>query len=341
VTSRTYYIADLATKGSGTGAESVLKGADKACAETATATGSLAPAGTYVAWISSRSRDALGRLSAAHGGVTPRGWKRVDGRPVVDQIPSGSNAHIFYPVSITETGQAPPHVWVWTATDALSQHDSTRDCMDWTTNSSSSFSIVGLPAAGGDNWSGGVAAPCDQALPLYCMQVDHVVPVTVPSPPANAKRAFVSPPFSPASGLAGADTLCANDAQSAGLTGTFRALLATTTATAASRFHTTNDRPYVRPDGVVLAATDGDLFLATPNTLAPINVDLHGNFSDGSIYTGAPGPSQLGTQTCANWSDGTAASQAVFGTANYTGLNAFSGLTDACNRQGSVYCLQD
>ena len=53
------------------------------------------------------------------------------------------------------------------------------------------------------------------------------------------------------------------------------------------------------------------------------------------------GLNQIGTSTCANWTDATAASQSVFGTANYTGTNAFYGFSDGCNRGGIVYCLQD
>ena len=174
------------------------------------------------------------------------------------------------------------------------------------------------------------------------MQVDHAVPVPAPAAPANAKWAFASNQFTPSSaGLAGADALCTADAQHAGLSGTFRAVLATTTATPASRFHPSGNRPYVRLDGVVVAETDSDLFLATPKMLAPINVDAYGNFSNGTVYTGSAGLNQIGTSTCANWTDATAASQSVFGTANYTGTNAFYGFSDGCNRGGIVYCLQD
>jgi len=341
VTSQTFSTTALATLGAGTGADAVLRGADKACAQAAAASGALVPAGTYVAWISSRSQDALARLAAAHAGVAPRGWSRVDGRPFVDQIPAGNLAHIYYPLAVTELGGAPPHVWVWTATDATAAHVSTSDCMNWASAATSDYSVVGIPTAGGSNWTGGVAGTCDNALPLYCLQVDHATPVTVPAAPANAKRVFMTSGFSPSTGLAGADAACATDAQHAGLSGTFRAALATTTASAASRFHPTGTRAFVRLDGVVVATVDSDLFQASPKMLAPINVDTSGNFSGGSVYFGATGITQVGTNTCSDWTDASAASMVTLGTANYTGTGAFYGFSDACTRVSVIYCLED
>jgi hypothetical protein len=338
VTSKTFTLTELAAKAAGTGAAAVLRGADKACAEAVAASGSLAPAGTYVAWISSRSQSALGRLMTARGGTMPRGWKRVDGLPVIDQLTTGSQ-HVLYPVGVTELGQSPAHVWVWTATDASTTHNETFDCQDWTSVASTDYGVVGLPSAGGANWTGGVAGACNNSLPLYCMQVDHTLPVTVIEV-KGAKRAFMSASFTPTSGIAGADTLCAKDAQHFGLTGTFRALLAQTNVSPASRFHPTNSRPYVRLDGVVVASVDSDLFQATPKMLAPINVDAYGNTSGGVAYVGAPNlVTAAGSTTCSDWSS--SAETTTYGTVNYTGTNAFYGFSDSCTRGGVVYCLED
>ncbi|HVT08536.1 MAG TPA: hypothetical protein VHO67_13840, partial [Polyangia bacterium] len=339
VTSQVYSRAELAALGSGTGATAVLAGADRACAAAAAGPGSLVPAGTYVAWISSRSQDALGRLAAARGGVPPRGWRRVDGRPFVDQIPLGSVPHTFYPIGLTEKGQPPSAIWAWTATTNAQHSIPLYDCQDWTSSASTDNAEVGLPTAGGYNWSGGIGESCSLSLPVICLQVDYAVPVVAPAPPANAKWAFFSYPFSTSSGLAGADALCAKDAAFAGLSGTFRALLATSTASAASRFHLTNTRPFVRLDGVIVAAIDGDLFQAPPKMLAPINEDVYGDFSASSTYVGAPGLTQIGTQTCSDWS--TTSSHGVLGAANFTGVAAFNGFTDVCTRDGGIVCLED
>ena len=338
MTSQSFSVTALAVKGGGTDADAVLRGADAACAEAVSRVGSVAPAGTYVAWISSRAREASSRVVAARGSA-PRGWTRVDGRPVMDQLPvAGTTTHIFYPVVLTELGQPTTSVWVWTGNDGLNQHNATFDCADWSSTSATMYGSVGLPTAGGGNWTGDVGGACNNTLPVYCMQVDHAVPVAVPAA-SNAKRAFVSFPFTPSTGLAAADALCAHDAQTAGLTGTFRAALATSGASAASRFHPTGSRPYARFDDVVVAAADSDLFQSSPKMLAPINVSVSGSFSIGSVLVGATGLGQVGSATCSDWS--AASGNVVLGTGNYTGAGAFGGYTDTCTRTTTIYCLED
>jgi len=269
----------------------------------------------------------------------PRGWKRVDGRPVVNDLVMGAIPHIFYPVRLTEFGQSAPHVWVRTGTEPTGMHNALYDCLDWTSDSGSDNGLIGLEMAGGWDWSGGGAAQCSELLPLYCMQVDHAVGVAVPPVPM-ARRAFTAGGFSPSSGLAGADAVCLRDAQHLGLSGTFRAALATTAASAASRFHPTNARPYARLDDVVVAVVDADLFKPVPAMLAPINVDAYGKFSFGTAYVGAPAIDQVATSAnCSNWSS--TSGFAVYGTANYLGTFAFAGITDLCTRGDVIYCLED
>jgi hypothetical protein len=71
----------------------------------------------------------------------------------------------------------------------------------------------------------------------------------------GASTAFVSAGYYyPSNGMGGADTICTSEAAAAGLPGTYRAFLATTQASGMSRFGE-GGAPWVRVDGVVLAAT--------------------------------------------------------------------------------------
>jgi hypothetical protein len=338
VTSTEYSLEQLRALGTGSGAAAVLTGADRACADAATASGSLAPPGQYVAWISSREASGVQRLVAANGGSMPRGWLRVDGRPFMDQL---LERHVLYPVMLDEKGQRTNAVWYFTGTGADGTHQSTFDCDDWTTSSSSSLGMVGLPGGGGDYWTTGIAGWCGSVLPVLCLQANYLAQVPRPAPPANGKLVFTAQFFMPGSGLEGADAVCASDAASAGLSGTFRALLATSTASAASRFHPTGLRPYVRTDGVVVSAVDGDLFNNWSSMLAPLGVSAIGNTIGSTAFTGAPTPTSLGDFTCGDWTNGTSTANSQYGSAGFTGLGYFSGFVDDCTRGNALYCIED
>jgi hypothetical protein len=84
----------------------------------------------------------------------------------------------------------------------------------------------------------------------------------------------------PGGGLADADALCATEAAEAGLSGSFKALLAADGYSAEDRFDTDGD-VWVRPDGVAITATAADLFEISL-FLTAINVT-----ADASSYLGA------------------------------------------------------
>jgi hypothetical protein len=338
-TSTSYSLAALAAKGAGTGAAAVLAGADAACAQAVAGAGSRAPQGRYVAWMSSTESNAVTRLQAAAGGTLPRGWVRVDGKPVFDALPAAQDAlpHVYYPVMLDEKG-ASAQFQVFTGTD-IHGLSTTPNCSDWSSSAPADAGIAGTPWSGGLNWTAGNAESCSSMMSVYCMQVDHVAVVPAPVPPANARRIFVSAPFNPAGGLAGGDAKCSADAAAAGLAGTYRALLATVAASAASRFQLDGVRPVVRPDGVVVAARDTDLLAAQPLMLAPIGTTALGQPDDSVVYTGAPSPVLAADQNCNDWSTATSAATTHYGIANYTFLDFFAGIVDNCTRGSSVYCL--
>jgi hypothetical protein len=94
-------------------------------------------------------------------------------------------------------------------------------------------------------------------------------------------------------GLAAFDAMCAAEAAAAGIAGTFEAAVATTHASAVSRFDL--DGPaWVRPDGVAIVASARDVGVRKP-LLAPIALHADGTVVPASTLhhawqSPAPGP---------------------------------------------------
>jgi len=156
---------------------------------------------------------------------------------------------------------------------------------------------------------------------------------------------FTKSAWTPSGGLAGADQLCTEEAQQAGLSGTFKALLAAEGTTAASRFDL-NRTPWVRPDGVAIAPTAADLFSAEflDSSIAQ-SADGLQYFGNYGAWTGAWGPTAPGTPetTCNNWTSSSDANAPVYGVSGFTYQNRFfSGGSCQCNADWNhLYCLQE
>ena len=214
-----------------------------------------------------------------------------------------------------------------------SQLNSDGSCIGWTTAATSATfkQLVGLARYGTVGWTNAAGGDCNMPTSIYCLGVDRVSVVTITA--ATGRKAFMSKAnFDAATGIAGADTLCRTEATAAGLAnaGTFKALLATTSASAASRFDESGP-PWVRVDGV---------------QIAPIDVRADGTYNDqqfGVAYTGALAPRDVGTNgtTCNNWSKNDATGNGNF--TNIFDLNFFSGYSAACDRwpgSSHIYCLE-
>jgi hypothetical protein len=278
-----------------------VAGADSICQQRADAAGL---DGSFVAWISDSQSSAFSRLGAA------RGWVRVDGLPFMDEIRAPLT---YYPPSLTEQG-AP----VTDTPIGLGRYGEPTDneCNDW--RGGDGFILTGDPTAGFGGWIGSVGGTgCTVNFRLYCLQRDFISPMTISR--ASGRQAFVTnEPWSPGGGLADADARCAADARAAGLSGTYRALLGTTTASAASRFSTAGSVG-VRLDGIPLVARAADLFDAAGTLLAPLQVTAFGTYlTNYGSWSGGADPRSAGTaaSTCNNWtsSTGTAvAGRVLFG----------------------------
>jgi hypothetical protein len=146
-------------------------------------------------------------------------------------------------------------------------------------------------------------------------------------------------------GLAGADAICQELAEDAGLTGTWTAWLSDDNADAIDRIP---DGQYQIVDGMVIADDKDDL---TDGFLkAPINLNEFGSVGSGNVWTSTQ-PDGTGTGTnCSNWTEdsgsgGCSAGDSgcgVFGS-NATGPDwtQFTGsdFGVSCNATYSLYCF--
>jgi hypothetical protein len=127
------------------------------------------------------------------------------------------------------------------------------NCGNWTSQDTYSMG----PSDGEESaFSGWGSRPWSTPAHLHCFQVDFQTPV-VAVPDSGRLAFYLVDSWTPGGGIGAADTAGQNAATSAGLTGSFRALLATSTDSAASRF--TDGPTWVRRDGVRLAATAADV----------------------------------------------------------------------------------
>jgi len=304
---------------------------DAACQAAASDAGLV---GRYVAWLSSTTSNAIDRLGDA------RGWVRPDGLPFADTIDDIVAGRIITPITLAADGTPQPAAdVVVTGTDELGFARPNDNCADFT--STAATAGVGSLAATAYSWTiaFGAANSCAGGARIYCFGVDDVFPVTLPAP-AVGRHGFLSSEWQLAGGLAGADAHCQADADANNLPGSYAALLATSTATAAARFDASRP-PWVRRDGLPLAATAGEL-LAGQHTV-PLNVDATGayiNFDAGqaSVWTGALGPSDPAKSTCGDWTD--VAKQGTQGAGQFAGPRAFFNGDFPCNFTNRLYCLE-
>jgi cysteine-rich repeat protein len=310
-----------------------LSGADAICQARADAAG---VAGTYVAWLAVTGVAASTRLGSA------RGWVRMDGRPFVDTIDDLVNRGPWYPIGLDEMGSdltAGLSARFVTGTVAGGAPHS-ETCADWT-GSGKSLVRGGMVDMGAINWTTFVSSDCtNDGWRLACFGVDHEEPVAQPS--ESGRLAFVSStPFAVAGGIAAADAHCQSEATGS-LPGTYKALLATTTAGASSRFDLSG-APWVRLDGVAVVESAADL--ASGVLLAPINLGADGSTSyfNHGVWTGASSPatpSASATESCGDW--GATSGEGQRGRTNRSNPTWFADNTAACDSTSMlVYCLQE
>lgn len=296
--------------------------------------------GSYVAWLGSTSEgtSARSRLAGA------RGWVRVDGLPFADTPDALASGEIFYPLRIDESGEDHPGEDApgpWTGATGFGDA-SGDDCAGWTAQTEGE-SLVGDPEAGTRRWTQVAferGACSEDERPLYCFGTDREVRVSPEAPPDHRVAFLSGEGFSPGGGIAAADALCAERAAAAGISGEFKALLATKDASAASRFD--DDGPlWARVDGALLSPS-AEAFVAADRWAAALNVTEEGDYLDVSTWGGSEHPAEIGTDTCADWTD--EGIDARVGVSSSTRVReAFGDESEpACeNLRNRLYCLEE
>jgi hypothetical protein len=262
-------------------------GLDAYCQSTAATAGL---AGTYVAFVATSTSTITERLAGA------RGWVRLDGLPVLDQASDlNLNAGLPRGVLFDETGTALINTMFMTGLHANGSTVVDATCADWTATDV-------MTSEGGRSDSGSTymysMSVYDCVQRISCFGVDRNVPVDLhPQPYPYGRHVFVSAPFTIGGGLPAADAQCQADASAAGLPGTFRAALATTTASAATRIGSLAGT-WRRPDGIVVTHQGLDQL----PLLSAVNVDASGTaIRVAWTYVGALSWTEIGTSTCADW----------------------------------------
>jgi len=317
-----------------------LAGADSFCQARASAAGLT---GTYRAWLSTSTVNAISRLQGASGWI-----RRGDNKPVAYAPSEIATERFFYPINNDEFGTPVTGVPILTGTlpSGLVNPSPYVTCNDWTGTPSGNV-FAGYPHANSGMFTLFTSVSCGGAARLYCFGVSNAA--VVAPPPVSARRAFTTnATFTPGGGIGAADAMCASEASTAGLPGTYKALLATTTSSAIGRFNTANGSlPWARPDHTLVTATPQALTTAALTYLdAAPNTNAAGTTSFGNFgtWSGATSLTAVGTaaSTCNDWMS-TAGTAGAGGRAGDSRVATWFGFdtSNACNATHlKLVCLQ-
>lgn len=312
--------------------------ADSECNTLATAAGINDAAGNgFIAFISSSTSNAFQRLSP-----TPRGWVRMDGKPVFDSQAAITAGQIWHPINRNEFGQVVTSDG-YVAT-GMNGDGSTAalTCMDW--SGAGSFGAFGNVNNGPGAWIQENNFGCNFTLRLYCMGKTKTVALT-PAPFAGpAKYLFVSNATvgpNSVTGPAEFDAVC-NAEKPAG-SGTFKALVASTGSAASSLVSSTTNYMTIQRlfIGTGAEITSASFFASGAGMWE------HSNFSFPTptgplarVYTGSASPVALGSAqtTCNDW--GSTMGNGTYGLYQM-GRDRWWGFNvQACNLPAHVHCIE-
>lgn len=188
-----------------------------------------------------------------------------------------------------------------------------------------------------------IYAPCINSCPIQACSVVLLFPITAPRPRLHLSQYnLYSSNFG---GLSGADGVCASEASSAGLTGTFMAWLSDSTSSPSTRF-TQSSKGYVLVNNTVVATSWADL---VDGTLAvPINVTADGTVdptprttatstdADGTAISTSPGA------FCQDWTSaaGGASATQIRGHTSGTGTTWTNSFSAGCANTIRLICFE-
>ncbi len=288
--------------------------------------------GIYKAWLSTSTVNAKDRFAGA------RGWVRMDGKPVFDQIADVTNNVLFYPVVFDELGvsyASSNAEYAVTGTLESGVVSVNKNCSDWTNMSGASVAQAGELTQTVMRWTNSTQVACNAPARIYCLGIDKNAALTIT--PMAGPLAFVSSPWANNTGVAGADTLCQNDANAAGLVGTFIALLTTTTMLAGNRFNQTGDI-WVRLDGIPITASRARLYSGFLD--APVSLTANKTYVSDLTWNGGALSGVSANTTCQDWSTSASNVQGSFIYSSGMVEAGFGGGGASCAISGRVLCFQ-
>jgi hypothetical protein len=258
--------------------------------------------------------------------ASARGWVDLSGAVVVDQPSEWVDGRMRRPLHLDENGVSIGYELVWLGARMGATCDS------WNTPTALMGSVAYTTSAFGAFY----VSPCDSLNHYICLEYEHNTEVS--EPPQPGRIAFLTTTgWSPAGGITAADGVCATEATSHGLNGSFKALLTTSTAAALSRFSLAG-APWIRVDGV--------RFVDTPMDLA--NRPVLASFllrADGTAISTAPASwAWTGSiaDNCANWASNAVTNLGLTGDASSAERTQFFARQSAtCNESHPLVCLQE
>jgi hypothetical protein len=168
---------------------------------------------------------------------------------------------------------------------------------------------------------------CSSPSRLYCLEIGNNTPLPAPVSTMGVKRVFVSTPWTPNGGRPAADAVCAADASAAGLTGSFLALLTTSTEDRLARISGGGASVYQRVDGITIGALNANA------------VQTFANMNAKAIFV-ANDYAWLGdtNQNCNDWT--TTTGSGFVGIPFFANSSAFGSGPTNCNQAQSIYCVE-
>ncbi|HEX5062858.1 MAG TPA: InlB B-repeat-containing protein [Kofleriaceae bacterium] len=302
-------------------------GADTICQNIANGfTPPLGGAGsTWVALLSSSSSDAATRIGSASG------WVRTDGRPFANTKADLLNGRWFTPARFNQAGADLGDVEYVTGTTTNGVYSGQGDCTNYSTTTGN-VTKGEAQATSVSGYNFGTVGCSAMTMHLLCVQTNRQAVVTVAAPTGTYRRAFMRL-WASGGGIADADAKCQMDANNhvgGALPGTYKALLATTSATAISRFNTsTSLGTWYRLDNIALVPTPTALGTATYFDTPPA-MFIDGSYqSNWANWAGAPNFTTVsaagGGDNCTNYTETSAASMhARTGNANMSRVSGAS-----------------
>jgi len=348
------------------GGQAGVQAADGICQARAQAANLPEPA-SFVAWVSDSNDDAYCRIHGLTGkrddncgqGQLPSDagpWIRTDGQPFAESIDLAlvPNDVTFLPPRVDEFGNEIFSLSVdrLVRTGTVENGSATTSlCSDWT--SESGIATVGNMNYVASGWGFLGSSGCGGQMRLLCMERG---PGPALSPFGDSgKIVFASSATGPgdlaswsqadpgSSGIVAGDSICRNLAGDAGLPNAegFKAWLSDDDTAAPARI--SSEGPWIRPDGVLVAADKSQLLSSFRNT--GIAVTEHSDYVGSgvrSVWTGTGDDGVPESDNCNNWQDASGSFEGVLGSVRNSAENWSRELIRGCGFSSArLYCIED